>query len=295
MPATNLDGAVFRLTAEDATKQAFDSVLAHIESTKAALGSLGIVAAGLGVAAWAINIVEGAIHAQAELGRLADRAGMTAEALSSMRFAALEGGLSLNEVATLSTRLSKALFEAQDSSTKAGAALQLLGLDAKDLALMPTAQALQIVAARLSEFRDGTAKTAVEMELLGRSGATAGAFLKDLAEQGLAAASVTTENTKAAREAEAQFNRLADASAILKIRLANELLPAINVVADGLLKLGGGTDWSAKIAGLTQVTLAMRALFDPQAAIALRAYEEAAGSSEDATRNWGVELNRASS
>lgn len=206
----------------------------------AATGAFGISLRGLfgivAVGAFA-KLATSAIDAQAELSRLADRAGTTVEQLSSMRVAAHSGGVGMDEVALATTRLSKAIFEGQDGTTKAAQALQLLGLSAKDLAKLPTAQALQTVAGALDQFKESTGKTAVEMEILGKSGPKMGAFLKALAEDGTVAASVTTQMGDAARETEAKMFKLRDTFDSLETAAANRLLPAINAIAEAFDEL----------------------------------------------------------
>jgi hypothetical protein len=183
------------------------------------------------------HMIESTIAAEAELSRLADRSGTTAEALSSMRLAAEDGGISLEQVSTMSARLSKALFEAGDGSSKAAKALEQLGLDAKTLSQLPTGQALQIVADTLQRVEEGGMRTALTMELLGKGAQNAGAFLKTLADNGTVAASVTNEQARTAREAEDAFARLQDGTNKLKIAITNELLPGIIAVVNALVAL----------------------------------------------------------
>ena len=202
----------------------------------------GIVAVGgMGV------LVKGAIDSQAELGRLAERASTTVEDLNSMRVAAHEGGVSLEDVAISMNRLSKAVFEGQDGTTRAAQALGLLGLKAADLVKLPTAQAMQTVAIALNQFRDSAGKSAVEMELLAKSGTKAGAFLKAFAEEGPAAVSVTTQMATAAREAEAKFFALSDSFSTLQTAAANQLLPALNGILSAFVELQKSNDQSLGI------------------------------------------------
>ena len=289
------------INATDDSGPAFNSAIANVQSLANAVGGAGLVlktalsAAGIGTF---VSAVAGAIQYQAELGNLAARAGTTAEALSQMRLAAADSGTTMDEVATMSERLSKALFEAQDGTTKAAQALQILGLDAKDLASLPTSQALEVLAQTLAGVKDGAAKTAVEMELLGRSGASAGAFLKELANQGLASISVTNEQAQAAQAAEAQFNKLADSSQQLKVALANELLPTINAVVGALAQISTSASLGDKATALlsADAQLLGTAWRNSLPAQILQTVANLAGAEQQAaqaTQNWGGEANRA--
>lgn len=259
-----LDGAEFFAGLSKAEYEAKKSMAAIASAASTLQNTFRNLGVGLSIAGIE-QLVEGAVKAQAELGRLAERAGTTVEELSSMRVAAHEGGVGMDEIALAATRLSKAIFEGQDNTTKASQALELLGLKAKDLAKLPTGQALQAVAGSLDKFAESAGKTAVEMEILGRSGPKMGAFLKAIAENGTVAASVTTEMANAAREAEAKFFTLTDALDTLRTKGVNQLLPALNSIVEAFIEMQKTNDgtlgfWQAfgealRVAALGLVTL----------------------------------------
>ena len=293
------------ITGKDESGDAWDSAAARatkfagdVEASTARVNQLlAIIGAGVSIKGF-IDMLEQTLRYEAELGRLADRAGMTAEALSSMRLAAADSGETLDQIATMSARLSKALFDAQDGTTKAAKALELLGLDARTLIGLPTDQAMLAVAGALIGVRDGAAKTAVEMELLGRSGATAGAFLKELATQGLATAQATNEQVQAARDAEARFNRLADSSQQLKIAIANALLPTVSSFVEKLVEMSTSTSLVDRAAALLKADAELlgAAWRNSIPATILKDVASLAGAQDQAaqaTKNWGGEANRA--
>ncbi|HEV2037135.1 MAG TPA: hypothetical protein VGQ96_00900 [Candidatus Eremiobacteraceae bacterium] len=224
-------------------------------------GLFGIVAVvGLG------KLVTSAIDAQAELGRLANRAGTTVEDLSSLRVAAHEGGVGLDEIALAMDRMAKALFEGQDKSTKAAIALQKIGLEAKNLVGLPTAQAFQVIATALNKFNESTTKTAVEMEIFSKSGPKMGAALKAVAEEGPAAVSVTTQMADAARQTEREFFKLSDRFSTLETAAANHLLPALNDVAKAFIAMQSQNSatlgfWDLLAEGIRLAALAMAGLY----------------------------------
>jgi hypothetical protein len=288
---------VVNRTASGMTK-AFQQFSDQIESVGNALGTLSRLAgAGLGAQTF-VSAISGAIELEAHLGNLATEMGSTVEALSAMRLAAADGGISLDEIATASERLSKSILEGADGTTKAAQAFQLLGVDIKSLSLLDPAQQMQVLAQRLAQFQDGAGKTAVEMEILGRAGAQFGAFLKALATDGTTAALVTTAQAEAARQAEQEFTKLADSATQLKVALANELLPTLNDVAAGLVQLSQGTTASDKAAGLFAADIAaakgVLSLFLPAEVInAVTNLNTAINGASQATASWGGELNRA--
>lgn len=207
---------------------------------RSAFASLGI---GLGFAAVAAGF-KGIIDAAARLDDVAERTGATVEQLSKLEQVARIGGHSMETAEMSMIRLAKALHGGDDEAKGAGKALAALGLQADALRGKDTAESLRIVAAELNKYQDGAGKTALAIDLLGKSGAQALPFLKDLAnEQGIATR-VTTEQAAAAEELQKSLGRLRNdmqaASQAMALKLVPSLVDWVSANREAL-RIGGST------------------------------------------------------
>src|SRR3990167_1711130 len=140
---------------------------------KSAFAALGI---GLGVAA-ILNFSKSVVSAAAALDDMSEKTGATVEELSRLEQVARIGGHQMETVEMSLVRLSKAINGTEEDSKGAGKALAALGLSADTLRNQDTAVAMRAIAIELNKFADGSGKTALAMDLLGKSGAQALPFL----------------------------------------------------------------------------------------------------------------------
>lgn len=119
-----------------------------------------VVGAGVALA------IRGQLNAADQLGKSAQSLGVPVEALSQLQHAAKMSGVSLSSLETGLRRLSQNM--AEDSS-----AFEELGISIRDVngEMRPTVDVMAEVADALSGMPDGAEKTALAMELMGRSGA----------------------------------------------------------------------------------------------------------------------------
>ena len=119
----------------------------------------------------------------AALQDLAEQTGASATALSGFAPVATISGVAMDQIGVGLTKLSKGLAGVDDETKGAAQALQFLGLKAKDSGgnLRDPAELMNDIALKLSQFEDGAGKTAIALELFGKSGASLLPFLKDLA------------------------------------------------------------------------------------------------------------------
>jgi len=210
-----------------------------------AMGSLG-VGAGLGVSA-IVSQMDKAISSMAELKDMSEKTGARVQALSALGATAKQAGMEMSTVETGLVRMAKAMSGADDEAKGAGQALSALGLSAKDLRQMDTADALKTVADKLSEYRDGAGKTALAMDLFGKSGAQLLPFLKELAERQDMVGKVTDEAAYAADHYEKAVQRLTAGTSTFYRTLAMDALPTLNTFVDRMndgTKIAGGF-WKA--------------------------------------------------
>lgn len=165
---------------------------------------------------------------------LAEKTGTSAEGIASLALAAGTAGVSMDEVAQASVKLTKNLTGVDDESKAAGAAIAALGLNLDDIKkLAPEDQFVEIAKA-LDGFADGTGKTAIAVDLLGRSGADLIKFFNTLNEQGGKTVILTQELIK-------QADDYGDAQAMVTTELklyagllAAQALPAVTAFTGAL-------------------------------------------------------------
>ena len=242
------------ITARDDTRAAVDSVKSALGGIEAAASKLPVLGAAL---AGALSVgaltsgIQSAIKFAASLDDMAERTGASVESLSALGKVAKIGGHDLQVVETAAIRLSKAMAGADDEAKGAGHAFEYLGLKADDLGKLQTGEALKKVADAFAKLQDGPGKTALAMDLFGRSGAQLLPFLKDLAETGELNGKITAEQAAQAEAYEKSMRRLESSLGATAKTIAMALLPSLAEAASAMeriLKPGGGTqevhfDW----------------------------------------------------
>ena len=176
------------ITAVDNTKAGIDSATKGIQTLSGAISSipgLGGVAASLAAFAGAgalKTLIGDTISAAAAMDDLAEKTGASVEKLGGLAKVAKISGVDFGIVEQSLIKLSKALAGVdEETQGTAGHALAAIGLEAQKLRDMDPADALKEISDALSEYADGTGKTALMQDLLGKSAAQLLPYLKDLA------------------------------------------------------------------------------------------------------------------
>lgn len=224
-------GKIARMSEQSALRM--QNAFAGASAAFAALGGGAIVGS---LAAF----VDASVDAAAAFDDMAEKTGASVESLSALARVAQIGGHDIGIVETATIRLAKALAGADEEAKGAGRAFATLGLDPNKLRAMETSDALKVLADRLAEFKDSGGKTALVMDLLGRSGAQALPYLKDLAETSRLVATVTTEQASAAEKLEKNINRLKVSFGDLARNIALDALPALNAFFSAASAPGSG-------------------------------------------------------
>lgn len=159
---------------------------------------------------------------------IGEKIGDSAENVASLSVAAATGGFSMESLAAASIKLTKNLTGVDDESKAAGAAIVALGLDLEKFKALAPADQMETLGKALNSFADGPQKTAVAVALLGKSGAEALPFLKELGAEGgrqviLTQAQITLADEYSDRQAKMRVQIGLHAQAI-----AANLLPALN-------------------------------------------------------------------
>lgn len=203
-----------------------------------------IAAAGAGLAAG----FQAAITSLGNFQDLAEKTGASAEGLASFSIAAGIAGTSIDEIANASVKLTKNLTGVDDESKAAGAAIAALGLNLQDFKKLAPEDQIDEIAKALGNFEEGAGKTAVALDLFGKSGAELLPFLKALNEEGGRQVIITQEMIE---QADAYSDAQAKATAQLKVYaqvLAAQALPYVTAFTGAL------TDTIKEVLGLDKGT-----------------------------------------
>lgn len=216
--------------------------------------AFGVLGAGFAVAGIANAIRDVADFAD-EMGKAAQKVGTTAEALSGLKYAGDLADVSFEQLQTGLAKLAKTAEDFRNESKTAVDAFAKIGIDPTQF--NDTTDLFAAVADKLSKMDNGARKTAIAMELLGRSGAQMIPLLNAGAD-GLKEAAVEAErfgkviSNEAAKKAE-EFNdnmtRLGSAVDGLKISLGSGVIGDLADLTTQLLDAAQAADgfWGALI------------------------------------------------
>ena len=219
----------------------------QLNGVKESLKSMKEMVEAMGIALLAEHLVEAAKRA-AEFGdrieHAAQKTGMSAESLQGLGFAAKMSDVDFQSLSVGLEHLSRAMLQAQQGSLQSASAFQSVGLSARQLKSMSMDEVLGRVADRFHQTRDGATKTALAMQLFGRSGAELIPLL-DRGSEGIDALKAKAKQlgivmgSDAVRQSAEFADRLkeitAEGQAVTR-NLMGELMPAMNRIMDAFLK-----------------------------------------------------------
>ena len=184
------------------------------------------------------------LEAAAALQGLSEQTGASTTALSGFAPVATISGTAMEAIGASLAKLSKGLAGVDDETAGASKALQFLGIRAKDVSgnLRDPADVMNDIALKLAEFEDGAGKTAVAMELFGKSGAAMLPVLKDLAENQDLNIRLTTQQIEEADGASKAMGRMRAESNFVAQTLVTSAIPAMSVLYQELKNVVLGTD-----------------------------------------------------
>jgi hypothetical protein len=175
MDTTNFEGGAKKL--QSVSQQAAEGISGQFK--KIALAVAGIGAAFIGVRA-AVQSFFSAIRYGGELNDLSARTGETAGNLAILQRAFENAGAGAGAVGPVINRLQRAIVEAGQGIKSYTRAFDTLNLSHADLERMSPTDQLRAVAKAISELPTDAQRTAVAMQLLGRSGGELMPLLKAL-------------------------------------------------------------------------------------------------------------------
>lgn len=176
----------YDLTARDLSKPAFSSLGRSIDQTetrasrlKGALSGLGASVIKIGAAGAALGVAAigkafmSTADAADEMSKAAQKIGVPIEELSRLKYAADLSGVSFESLQTTVGKLSKNMYEAKTGNKEYSEAFAALGVSVTgaDGKLKSSSQVMAEMADRFKDMPDGAEKTALAMQLMGKSGA----------------------------------------------------------------------------------------------------------------------------
>jgi lambda family phage tail tape measure protein len=207
--------------------QAATDRLGMLGSVLGKLGPAGLIA-GAGIAAVGVGItalVLPVANTADELANLAQKTGISVEALSALTYVAQMSDTDLQELVKGLQRLSVAMFDTQVQGEEGSAALKALGVSAVDASgqIRPTEQVLLDLADKFSAMPDGADKAALAIKLFGKEGVS----LIPLLNQGRAGITALME------EAE-RFGLVINSQTAQAAELLNDNLDRLRAMLEGV-------------------------------------------------------------
>jgi hypothetical protein len=184
-------------------------------------------------------------HGGAALFDMTKRTGLSAEALSELGYAAAQTGSDLETVETGIKKMQKTLYAAANGSKSAAETFAALGLNVQELMAMNPEQQFETIANAISQIEDPTARTALAMQLFGRSGTSLLPLMQNLDELrakakalGLTTSSQSAASAKALEDAFTDLGRVTKKTGtIIGSALADTLRGTTQMLTDLMVKL----------------------------------------------------------
>ena len=203
-----------------------------------ALGALVPLATGAGLITLAKNSMDNA----AKMFDLSQKTGVSVEALSRFSKAAKVSGTDVEGVTKALVKLSKGLIEAKNGQGQAGEALKSMGISATDASgkLKGTDQIMLEIANKFKAMPNGAEKTALALQLFGRSGADLIPMLNMGGEAIGKFGAMTAKYAEDANKGSDAMVTLQGKVGMLGGKLAVVLLPSITAITESLVRLLDG-------------------------------------------------------
>jgi hypothetical protein len=218
-----------------------------------AKGAAASLAAALSVGMF-VSAGKAALQYADNIGKMAQKVGMTTEELSKLNYAAKLSDVSLSELQVGVQQLSKNMEAGSEG-------LEALGISATDASgnLRSTNEVMMEVAEAFAGMEDGAGKTAIAMNIFGRSGAQLIPMLnsgrRGLKDMGDEAASLNRVISEEAAKSAERFNdnmtRLTEAMDGLVKKIVDPVLPTLINLTEKFLELADTSttlkDWFSGI------------------------------------------------
>jgi hypothetical protein len=131
-----------------------------------------------------VEMGKGALDSAVSIGKLAQETGASVGTLSVLALAAHDVGVSQDEVSMSLVRLARNQEQATQGNVKSQQAFKALGISMADIKSKNPADLFVEIAQKLQQMPDGATKSAVAMQLFGRSGAQLIPVLNEIGKAG---------------------------------------------------------------------------------------------------------------
>ena len=212
-----------KITAFDATKNAFGSVTKGLGKVGLNVAKLGAAFATLGVAAGAA-IVKSQMNTIDALGKTADKIGTTTEALGAMRHAAAITGVATTTLDMSLQRFVRRTSEASINLGEARSAFRELGIDVQSFNNLPLEEQIGIIADRMETLGSQTDRVRIAQKLFDSEGV---AMVQMLAEG--------SAGLKEMSEEAGALGILLDRADVAQVEAANDSFTRASAVIEGLI------------------------------------------------------------
>lgn len=232
--------------------KSFGEKVSAIDEKIKGLGEMKGIETGKELVEGLAEFVQQGAEAAELAGKLAQATGMPVESFSRLSYAANLSHVSTEDFAKSLEKLDKNLGAAGGGATKQSALFQALGVSVKDAQgnVRGTEDVLGDLAGKFSSMEDGASKTALAMEVFGKSGAQLIPFLNEgksgieelEAEADRLGITISGHTAAAATQFEDNLKRLKLAAQGVAAQAAGQLAPALTTLTNQLLGSKDGAD-----------------------------------------------------
>ncbi len=198
------------------------------------------------------EFVQKGAEAAEKMGMLAQASGVTVETFSKLDYAAGLSGVSTEDLGKAFTKLNVNLAKAGAGGHEQVALFSALGVSVKDAGghVRDSAAVMGDLAERFSGLKDGASKSALAVDIFGKTGAGLIPMLNEGkegiekfgAEADRFGITVTTGAAASAKEFEDDLKKLQRATQAVGVKVAAELTPVLSVLTEQLLGSKEGAD-----------------------------------------------------
>ncbi len=228
----------------ETAKKDTQSLAGLVASKQAEIEKLGkaFTIAGAAIVGSLGMAVKSAVDFTLEAGRMSVKTGIAVETISGLREAADNAGVSMEELGGGLRKYASLAADAAGGNKAAIDTLAKLGISATDASgkLKPMDQLLMEAADAFSKMENGSEKSALAMDLFGKSGTEMipllnkgsegiKSFTKDAKDMGIM---ITNEGVAKAKDFSNSFKDLNSAFMGIKIALANAVIPVVKTLSD---------------------------------------------------------------
>jgi len=207
------------------------------------VGSLAALAAGYVSVQGVIEIFKGGLDFAKEFSELSERTGIASENLVVLQRAFQNNGVAAEDLGTIINKMQKSLEAANDPMSKQAEKIRELGLSVSGLLMLSPDEQFAAIAEAIGAIKDPTDKTAIAMELFGKSGGKTLALLNNYAEEMDNASKETTTLQEILKTSGASFDRVGDNLTVLggKLRefgvgLLSQFIESLSTLTDKMSK-----------------------------------------------------------